>query len=40
MQHNVSTIDTLTPQQKAEIDRAVKRTVKRYRKTLLRLALT
>lgn len=31
---------TLTPQQKATVEAAVKLTVKKYRKTLIRLAAT
>jgi len=33
-------IKPLTPQQKADIEKSVKLTVKKYRKTLLRLSTT
>ena len=33
-------IKKLTPQQKAEVEKAVKLTVKKYKKTLVRLAST
>jgi hypothetical protein len=35
-----NTVDTLTPEQRAEVERAVKLTVKKYRKTLIKLAST
>lgn len=38
--NNTAINPNLTPQQKAEVEKAVKLTVKKYSKTLIRLAAT